>query len=133
MPIDKIFLKVTTDPVTGEEIVYLLTCDGGGIKGIIPLRYLEEIEKVMKMPIYELFDYAGGTSTGSIIVSLLTIPGKNKKIMSAGEALGFYKKQGPVIFKKSCLSQCFSSNTNIIFPTGACSSSYLVVCSTHNE
>ena len=117
MPIDK-FLKVLKDPATGVETVYLLTVDGGGIKGIIPLRYLQEIEKVMKKPIYELFDFAGGTSTGSIIVSLLTIPGTNKKIMSAGEALDFYQRQGPIIFAKSWISRYSSAISLVSFLLG---------------
>ena len=46
---------------------------GGGARGLISLRILMEIEKITGKPMYELFDYFGGSSVGSLIASGLLI------------------------------------------------------------
>lgn len=58
----------------------ILALDGGGIKGAITLGYLESIEKFLReryhKPNFRLCDYydlIGGTSTGSIIATLLSL------------------------------------------------------------
>ena len=68
----------------------ILSLDGGGIRGLITLGYLERIEAVLKANYAELglyqkparpedfrlrdyFDMIGGTSTGAIIASGLAI------------------------------------------------------------
>jgi hypothetical protein len=50
---------------------YILSCDGGGIKGIITLIILDKIEKETGKKIYDIFDFFAGTSMGSLIVTLL--------------------------------------------------------------
>ncbi len=45
----------------------ILSIDGGGIRGIIPLACLVALEKKEGRPAPELFDMVAGTSTGSII------------------------------------------------------------------
>ncbi|AIK96741.1 patatin-like phospholipase family protein [Candidatus Odyssella acanthamoebae] len=57
-----------------NKIYTALSIDGGGIRGLIPLRILEEIEKKTGKPICELFDYIGGTSTGALLTLGLTVP-----------------------------------------------------------
>jgi len=41
--------------------------DGGGIRGLIQMPLLWEIEKKTKQPIKDCFDWIGGTSTGGIL------------------------------------------------------------------
>lgn len=50
---------------------YILSCDGGGIKGIITLMILDKIEKETGKKIYEIFDFYAGTSMGALIVMYL--------------------------------------------------------------
>lgn len=50
-----------------NSIRQILSIDGGGIRGIIPLKVLEYIESQTRKQIHELFDVIGGTSTGGII------------------------------------------------------------------
>jgi len=50
----------------------ILSIDGGGVLGIIPLTVLREIERRMKKPIYELFDLIVGTSIGAAIGGALS-------------------------------------------------------------
>ena len=45
----------------------ILSLDGGGIKGIIQLYVLAEIEDRVGQPIYELFNFFSGPSIGGIV------------------------------------------------------------------
>jgi predicted patatin/cPLA2 family phospholipase len=49
----------------------ILVLDGGGSKGIYTLGVLKELENELKTPLYNHFDLIYGTSTGSIIGSLI--------------------------------------------------------------
>jgi patatin-like phospholipase/acyl hydrolase len=51
----------------------ILCLDGGGIRGILTIQLLKNLEKISGLPCYELFDMVAGTSTGAIIASLITI------------------------------------------------------------
>lgn len=86
----------------------ILSIDGGGIRGIIPLKVLEYIEKQAGKQIHELFDVIGGTSTGGIIALGVNskIPGKGT-IYKAEELLNFYTNQKDVkrIFKRKWIGQ----------------------------
>jgi len=58
-----------------EQSVYkILSVDGGGIRGTIPLVILAEIEKETKRPISHLFHMVTGSSNGSLIAAQLTVP-----------------------------------------------------------
>lgn len=48
---------------------YLLSIDGGGIRGIIPIIALIKLEKVSGRLSREIFSFVAGTSTGAIIAS----------------------------------------------------------------
>ena len=59
----------------------ILSLDGGGIRGILTLEILAEMEKQLKQKLNkgddfclgDYFDYIGGTSTGAIIAAGLSI------------------------------------------------------------
>lgn len=51
----------------------LLSCGGGGARGLITIKFLVEIEKISQMPICKLFDYVSAASVGCIIASGLLI------------------------------------------------------------
>ncbi|KAH7578216.1 hypothetical protein JRO89_XS01G0354700 [Xanthoceras sorbifolium] len=93
-----------------EKLVTVLSIDGGGIRGIIPGVILETLEDHLKKldgddaRIADYFDVIAGTSTGSILTALLTVPdpdNKSRPLYSASQITEFYKKWGPVIFKKN--------------------------------
>jgi uncharacterized protein len=52
----------------------ILSIDGGGVRGIIPVIILTEIEKQAGQPISNLFDLFVGTSTGGMLVLSLNLP-----------------------------------------------------------
>lgn len=49
----------------------LLCMDGGGIRGLVLVQILLEIEQVAQVPIHHLFDWIAGTSTGGILALAL--------------------------------------------------------------
>ncbi|ERT06730.1 patatin-like phospholipase family protein [Lyngbya aestuarii BL J] len=80
----------------------ILSIDGGGIRGIIPLKVLEYIEGKTNKPIHELFDVIGGTSTGGIIALGLNSKSSNTEaIYSAKDLLKFYTEDAGEIFQEA--------------------------------
>jgi patatin-like phospholipase/acyl hydrolase len=81
----------------------LLACDGGGIRGVITLEILAEIERQLQKKLgrgedfvlAEYFDYIAGTSTGAIIAACLSLG------MRVEDVLKFYLESGPAMFAKS--------------------------------
>jgi len=80
-------------------VKYILSVDGGGIRGIIPAIILAEIEQRTRKTIAEIFDLMAGTSTGGIVVAGLCK--KDKPQYSANDLVEFYREYGPYIFKSS--------------------------------
>jgi patatin-like phospholipase/acyl hydrolase len=84
-----------------KRVFTVLSIDGGGIRGVIPARLLQEIEERTGKPIAELFDMVGGTSTGAILAAGLAVPDETnpaKPKHSAQELKNFYYADGPKIF-----------------------------------
>ena len=52
---------------------YILTLDGGGSLGVYTLGLLAEIEHILPRPLHDTFDLIYGTSTGSIIGSMIAL------------------------------------------------------------
>ncbi|APR99031.1 patatin-like phospholipase family protein [Wolbachia endosymbiont of Folsomia candida] len=100
---------------------FILSVDGGGIRGIIPALILAEIEHRTKKPISQIFDLMAGTSTGGIVVAgLCKKDGKGKPQYSASDLVELYQEYGSYIFKSSFLRKAITwlngaeySNKNI--------------------
>lgn len=94
----------------------MLALDGGGIKGMITLGFLGQIEKVLAeryrqrglitkvedFRLHHYFDLIGGTSTGSIIAALLAVGGYSveeikKMYLTLGEKI-FSSRKGIKLF-----------------------------------
>ncbi|WP_265032662.1 patatin-like phospholipase family protein [Wolbachia endosymbiont (group A) of Sicus ferrugineus] len=88
-------------------IKYILSVDGGGIRGIIPAIILAEIEKRAKKPIAEIFDLMAGTSTGGIVAA-----GLCTQKYSANDLVELYEKYGPYIFESSFWRRSIASWLN---------------------
>lgn len=77
----------------------ILSIDGGGIRGIIPLACLIQLENREGKPTREMFDMIAGTSTGAVIAAALAIGISARGVMalyrnlaeSAFKALPFWK------------------------------------------
>jgi predicted acylesterase/phospholipase RssA len=83
----------------------MLALDGGGIRGIITLEILIEIERLLaeatgegkRFRLCNFFDYIAGTSTGAIIAAGLA------RGMTARTILDFYVRTGAVMFARTFL------------------------------
>lgn len=77
----------------------ILSIDGGGLRGLVPLLILKEIEKITGKRIYELFDLIVGTSTGGIVACGLTASKDGKTpLLSIDKLIDLYTTKGSVIF-----------------------------------
>jgi uncharacterized protein len=80
----------------------LLALDGGGIRGIITLQILSRIEELLRSEtgsnesfrLSDYFDYVGGTSTGAIIATCVSLG------MSVAQIQKFYSDNGAAMFDK---------------------------------
>ncbi len=83
----------------------MLALDGGGIRGVITLQILAEMENQLKQKLgkgddfrlSDYFDYIAGTSTGAIIAAGLSLG------MSVEQLLQFYLDKGKAMFDKNWL------------------------------
>lgn len=81
----------------------LLALDGGGIRGVMTLRVLAKIESVLQralerddtFALSDYFDYIGGTSTGAIIATCLSLGWRVDAISK------FYESSGAEMFDRA--------------------------------
>ena len=72
----------------------ILSIDGGGIRGIIPLACLVELEKIHRKPCREIFDMVAGTSTGALIAAGIALG------ISARGLLALYRELAKHAFQR---------------------------------
>lgn len=97
------------DKLTKQGPRKLLALDGGGIRGVITLEILAEIERQLQKELgrddsfvlSDYFDYIAGTSTGAIIAACLSLG------LRVSDVLGFYLESGPAMFAKARLFRRF--------------------------
>lgn len=98
-----------SERIKPESPKKLLALDGGGIRGALSLEILAKIEKLLqeksgkgeKFVLADYFDYIGGTSTGAIIATCLSLGMRIDKIRQ------FYEESGAVMFDKAGLLRRF--------------------------
>lgn len=82
----------------------ILSIDGGGLKGLIPLQVIKEIEKITKQPIHKTFDLIAGTSTGGLLTCALLLEDNsfeaNKRKYTLEQIEEIYLKKGKDIFPR---------------------------------
>ncbi|HUZ17219.1 MAG TPA: patatin-like phospholipase family protein [Spirochaetia bacterium] len=88
-------------------MITILSIDGGGIRGLLPARILQEIRRRLdgageRRPFSVLFDLIAGSSTGALIalaLSLLNADGSER--YSSAEIVELYARRGTEIFPPS--------------------------------
>ncbi len=84
-----------TEVAASDQPLRVLTLDGGGAKGFYTLGVLTEIEAMVGGPLHEKFDLIFGTSTGSIIASLIALG------RSVDEILALYRAHVPTVMSEN--------------------------------
>lgn len=94
--------KTFRDKLAPTPTKKLLTCDGGGIRGILSLEVLGAIEKMLRdklndpnVVLSDFFDYVAGTSTGAIIATCIA------RGMAVDDIKKFYLTSGPAMFTRA--------------------------------
>ncbi len=75
---------------------WILSCDGGGIRGIITLQCLKFLEEYCNAQCHEIFDMFAGTSTGAIIAG-----GLASKKLTVGELIRIYRDRRDEFFTRT--------------------------------
>ncbi|WP_029062055.1 patatin-like phospholipase family protein [Labrenzia sp. DG1229] len=100
---------------------FILSIDGGGVRGLIPLRILETLEsrlgqRGVNKPMHQIFDLMAGTSTGGLIAAGLSAPRPGG---TAGEAAAtiaelrnFYEREARDIFRNSITARLARAVSN---------------------
>lgn len=94
-----------------KKTITILSIDGGGIRGIIPIKILMEIERRLggDHSITEYFDVMSGTSAGGIIVLMLNIPNDDGHPMHNSRSVNdLYNSFAKDVFKTSIFNRISS-------------------------
>ena len=99
----------------------ILSIDGGGLRGVVPLQILKEIKRRTGREIVDSFDLIAGTSTGGILAMAMNLkdptnPAKPKYTLDEIEAI--YSNHGKTIFppRKWFISKLYGKSRNMIRP-----------------
>lgn len=102
-------------------IFRILSIDGGGLRGVVPLTILKKVEELTGQPLWKSFDLIAGTSTGGLIASALTIPkgdGTKEAKYSLNDIMDVYLERGQEIFpmRKTKLGRLVDAADDTIKP-----------------
>jgi patatin-like phospholipase/acyl hydrolase len=104
--------------VLSAEYYNILSMDGGGIRGIVTARFIQNMEhfgynyalekgyiskrEVEKINMSEIFDLMAGTSTGSLLTTALAMPAEDgvTNKFTSDSVLDIYRDKGPEVFSK---------------------------------
>ncbi len=100
------------DKINPSDRKRILGLDGGGIRGLITLEILAEIEDMLRkrlaasdeFRLAHYFDFIGGTSTGAVIATALSLG------MSVAEVRRFYRNNGKAMFDSAAWYRRFRYN-----------------------
>lgn len=93
-PAGEVYHRDISDASLAKDKLKILSIDGGGIRGILPLFFLAKLEAMTGKRTYEMFDVIAGTSTGGMIAMALSVA-------SAQEVLDLYMDYGEKIFMRN--------------------------------
>lgn len=81
-----------------RRTVRILAIDGGGVRGLLPARFLVELEAMSGQPLHSLFDVIAGTSVGGILALGYAAPGPDGTGITAAAVFDDIREWLPAIF-----------------------------------
>jgi patatin-like phospholipase/acyl hydrolase len=100
---------------------FILSIDGGGVRGLIPVRLLETLESRLSQrgvaaPMHALFDLMAGTSAGGLIAAGLCAPrpggGSGAAAATVAELRTFFERESRDVFTSSLTARLARAVTN---------------------
>ena len=88
-----------------NDIKLVLSLDGGGVRAIAQVIFLQELERSLGKPTHEIFDFFLGTSAGSANLACLAA-----REMEAKDILGFWSEEN----LKQTMSKSFWDNASFL-------------------
>jgi uncharacterized protein len=76
----------------------ILSIDGGGLRGIIPVLILKELEQRTGRRLFEMFDMVAGTSTGGLIAAGAFVGKNGQPVYTLDQVAEVYTSRGKEIF-----------------------------------
>ena len=81
-----------------QEERYILSIDGGGMRGVIPAVILDKLTSLLEemgdnRPLYAHFDLIAGTSTGGLLALALTAPAQKTNLQLDGRFISYIYEQ----------------------------------------
>lgn len=101
----------TNQQTCPQKFYTILTIDGGGTRGLIPLTYLQYFEEVNPKGAAHIFNLMGGISTGAIVISSLSRAKNDKEHLleySAKQVTQLYRENAPSFFKTNIIYSIIS-------------------------
>ncbi|CAK9258777.1 unnamed protein product [Sphagnum jensenii] len=108
------FAKETPKGTLGKRIT-ILSIDGGGVRGLVPLVILIELEGILQRldgaerRLVDYFDMVAGTSTGGVITGLITTRSQDvptRPLFTAEEVLKFYDRYATTLLPQTSTCDC---------------------------
>lgn len=93
-------------PLKQRRKIFLLSLDGGAIRGIVHAHVLAHLEKLLNLPIVKVFSGISGVSTGAIVALGIGIPNPELPgypLYTAAEIQNMYLTERNHIFEKQSL------------------------------
>ncbi|MEM7776984.1 MAG: patatin-like phospholipase family protein [Pseudomonadota bacterium] len=82
---------------------WILSLDGGGMRGLTTAVFLGELENAIGAPLSGCFDLVAGTSSGAIVAGGLAIGPEGRQIAPTSELPDIFAKDGPRIFRSGSM------------------------------
>jgi patatin-like phospholipase/acyl hydrolase len=110
---------IESAPLKTSKKIFLLSLDGGGIRGIIHAHVLARFEDLFKKRAAKIFSAVSGASTGALVGVGIGIPDTKrpgKSLYSAQDILGLYLNERGNMFEKQKFTKRVSSVNGILGP-----------------
>jgi len=83
------------------EDKWVLSLDGGGVRGLIAAVFLQRLEEALGRPLGDCFDLVAGTSSGAVLAAGLSIGPDGRQVVATADLPEFFTRETPSLFRRS--------------------------------